>query len=449
MGTKPLPHSPETEAAVLAAAMLEERWADVLLERLEPEDFFVPQHQEIATAVLALFSEGTPLNLRTIQNQLENTGRLASAGGLAKLSTLAAELPDLTRVDALVAAVEDLSLRRRLIQLGQKLAAVNGFEKTGQPGRESLETAERAILELGERAHQGGLEMVAGPLARALRRIEEQPPGEVVGLKTGFPRLDRQTSGLGKGHLIVLAARPGMGKTSLAMNIAEHVAHPERGGVVAVFSLEMTDEELALRSLASQSDVSFEGLRTGNLSRPAWKHAIRTARDTQAAGLHVDDSSNPTVAEIGSKCRRLKAEAKRLDLVVVDYLQLMGSSSAGRHSNRNLEVGAITRGLKQLAKDLGCPLLCLSQLSREPERRSGNHRPRLADLRDSGSIEQDADVVAFVYRHEQYDQGDPDTKDLAEIIVEKNRHGGTGTVYMVWSGPTLRFRERVAESTPF
>jgi replicative DNA helicase len=244
------------------------------------------------------------------------------------------------------------------------------------------------------------------------------------------------THGLNRGNLIIIAGRPGMGKTSLALNISQHVAIRERRGV-AIFSLEMSQQELALRILCSESNVPFSSLRRGHLSQAQWGRIIQAARGCSDAPLYIDDSPNPTLLEVASKGRRLKAE-KGIELLILDYLQLM--QAGGRYENRNLEIAAISRGMKQLAKELEIPVIALSQLSRQPERRGSDHRPQLSDLRESGSIEQDADLVAFVYRDELYNPDDEDVKNLAELIVAKHRNGETGTVELVFLGETTSFR---------
>jgi replicative DNA helicase len=247
---------------------------------------------------------------------------------------------------------------------------------------------------------------------------------------------------LNRGNLIIIAGRPGMGKTSLALNIAQFVAiHQNKP--VGVFSLEMSEQELALRILCSEADVSFSRLRAGHLSQKQWQQIVQTVRRLSPAPLFIDDSPNPSLLEVASKTRRLKAELG-LELIILDYLQLM--QAGGKYENRNLEIAAISRSLKQLAKELEIPVIALSQLSRQPERRSGDHRPQLADLRESGSIEQDADLVAFVYRDEIYNPDDPSNRGLAELIVSKHRNGETGTVELVFLGETTTFKNRAPDS---
>jgi replicative DNA helicase len=265
--------------------------------------------------------------------------------------------------------------------------------------------------------------------------LEERPGTALTGVPSGFADFDRMAHGLNRGNLIIIAGRPGMGKTSFALNIAANVAI--RGGkTVGVFSLEMGQQELALRILCSEADVHFSRLRAGHLSQQQWTKVIQTMRGIERAPLYIDDTASPTLLEVASKARRLKAE-KGLELLVIDYLQLM--QAGGRYENRNLEISAITRALKQLAKELDLPVMALSQLSRQPERRGTDHRPQLSDLRESGSIEQDADLVAFIYRDEVYNPDEPAAKGLAELIVAKHRNGATGKIDLVFLGETTRF----------
>ncbi|MFL6193140.1 MAG: replicative DNA helicase, partial [Thermoanaerobaculia bacterium] len=252
---------------------------------------------------------------------------------------------------------------------------------------------------------------------------------------SGFTDVDRITQGLNRGNLIIIAGRPGMGKTSFALNVAQHVSIRERKAV-GVFSLEMSQQELALRILCSEADISFSRLRSNRVSQKEWTRIIQTVRTIGDAPLFIDDSPNPTLLEVASKSRRLKAE-RGLALIILDYLQLM--QAGGKYENRNLEIAAISRGMKQLAKELEIPVIALSQLSRQPERRGSDHRPQLSDLRESGSIEQDADMVAFIYRDEVYNQTE-ENKGLAELIIAKHRNGETGTVDLVFLGETTSFR---------
>ncbi len=431
---KALPHSEESERAVLAGVMLDQALLPTISGRLKPEDFYGERHQILYRVMLELQEEQVGIDLRTVQAKLEQQALFEKAGGISYLANLDLDLPDLGRLDSYVEIVKERSVRRRLIEASGKI--IRDCLDGGVEAAAALGRAEQAILSLGEEAVQRGFVVLSHVLHTTLEELEERPGSTLIGIPTGFTDLDRITHGLNKGNLIIIAGRPGKGKTSIALNMAQHVAIREKR-TVGVFSLEMSQQELALRILCSEADVSFSRLRSGTLSHQQWTRVHSVVRATADVPLYIDDSPNPTLLEIASKARRLKAE-KGLALVILDYLQLM--QAGGKYENRNLEIAAISRGLKQLAKELELPVIALSQLSRAPERRGSDHRPQLSDLRESGSIEQDADMVAFVYRDEVYNQDDPDKKGLAELIIAKHRNGETGTVELVFLGETTSFR---------
>jgi len=429
-----LPHSEESERAVLAAILLSPRLMPVVSGRLEPPDFYLERHQLLYQVMLELAERGSEIDLRTLQARLEQRGTFETVGGMAYLAGLDLDLPDLGRIETYVELVKERSVRRRLIRACQEIS--RDCMERGLDAGEALGVAEKLIFELGEEAVQRGFTPLAEIYEATVASLEERAGGTMLGLPTGFYDWDRISQGLVQGNLIIIAGRPGMGKTSLALNIAQHIAIREERPV-GIFSLEMSEQELAQRILASEADLPFADLRAGRLSEGQWTKLYETIRRTTAAPIFIDDSPNPSLLEISSKVRRLKAE-KGLELLVVDYLQLM--QAGGRYESRQLEISAISRGLKQLAKEVELPVLALSQLSRQPERRTGDHRPQLADLRESGSIEQDADMVCFIYRDEIYNPDDPDNKGLAELIVAKHRNGATGTVEMVFLGENTSFR---------
>lgn len=433
---KALPHSDESERAVLAAVILDPRLLSTLAGRLRPEDFYLERHQHLYQAMLDLAQEGVGVDLRTLQARLEQQGNFDGAGGIAYLASLDLDLPDLGRVDAYVEIVKERSIRRRLIQTSADI--MRNCLDGGLDAQAALDRAEQAILGLGEEAIQRGFVQLAQVFHSTLEDLEERPGTTLIGVPTGFIDFDRVTHGLNRSNLIIIAGRPGMGKTSFALNIAQHVAIREKR-TVGVFSLEMSQQELALRILCSEADISFSRLRSGDLSRNQWTKVIQTVRATTETPLFIDDSPNPSLLEVASKARRLKAE-RGLELIILDYLQLM--QAGGKYENRNLEIAAISRGLKQLAKELAIPVIALSQLSRQPERRGSDHRPQLADLRESGSIEQDADLVVFIYRDELYNPDDADNKGMAELIIAKHRNGQTGTVPLVFIGENTSFRNQ-------
>ena len=431
---KSLPHSEESERAVLAAILLDPRTLAIVSGRLRPEDFYFEKHQTLFTTMIELGDERVEVDLRTLQAKLEHHGVLERVGGLAYLASLDLDLPDLGRIDAYVEIVKERSVRRRLIEASGTI--IRDCLDGGLEAREALGKAEASILGLGEEAVQRGFVSLGEVFHNTLEDLEERPGSTLIGVPTGFIDFDRKTHGLNRGNLIVIAGRPGMGKTSFALNVAQHVAIREKRPV-AIFSLEMSQQELALRILCSEADVPFSRLRSGHLSQQQWGRIIQTVRQTSDAPFYIDDSPNPSLLEVASKARRLKAE-KGLEVLILDYLQLM--QAGGRYENRNLEIAAISRGLKQLAKELDLPVIALSQLSRQPERRGSDHRPQLADLRESGSIEQDADLVAFIYRDELYNPDDEEVRGLAEVILSKHRNGETGTIELVFLGEITSFR---------
>jgi replicative DNA helicase len=564
---KTLPHSEESERAVLGGILLDPAVLPVIAGRLRPDDFYLDRHRVLYEAMLALQDARTAIDLRTLQAKLEQQLKFDEVGGLAYLAGLDLDLPDIGRIEAYVEIVKERSVRRRLIQASGQI--IRDCLDGGVDAQEALGRAEQTILGLGEEAVQRGFVPLANVFHETLEELEERPGSLLTGVPTGFIDFDRISHGLNRGNLIIVAGRPGMGKTSFALNIAQHVAIRERRAV-GIFSLEMGQQELALRILCSEADISFSRLRAGRVSQKEWTRIIQTVRANSDSPLFIDDSANPSLLEVASKSRRLKAE-KGLALLVLDYLQLM--QAGGKYENRNLEIAAISRGLKQLAKELDIPVIALSQLSRQPERRGSDHRPQLADLRESGclaagtrvtiastgarvpiaelagrqgfpvwaldpetlklrqalvsrvfatghkpvfrlttrsgrtlratanhkfltaegwrrldrlapgvhlagsdiswdqvsaieadgsdevfdltvpgahnfvaedvivhnSIEQDADLVAFIYRDEVYNPSD-ENKGLAELIIAKHRNGETGTIELVFLGDTTSFR---------
>ena len=429
-----LPHSQEAERAVLAAILLEPASLPVIAGRLRSEDYYLESHRLLYQAMIDLQDQMVEIDLRTVQARLEQRAELEAAGGLAYLATLDVDLPDLSRVDTYAEIVKERSVRRRLIQASAEI--IRDCQEGGLEAQEALAKAEQAVLGLGEETIQRGFTRLSSVLEEAVLELEDRPGSSLIGVATGFREFDRISHGLNKGNLIIVAGRPGMGKTSLALNIAHHVAMHEGTGV-GIFSLEMSEQELALRLLCSEADISFSKLRSGLLSDQQWKRVHQAVRRTRGAPLYIDDSPNPSLLELTSKARRLKAE-KGLGLIILDYLQLM--QAGGKYENRNLEIAAISRGLKQLAKELEIPVIALSQLSRNPERRTGDHRPQLADLRESGAIEQDADMVCFVFREEIYYPDDPEKRGTAELIIAKHRSGETGTVPLIFVGEITSFK---------
>lgn len=429
-----LPFSEESERAVLAAILLDSTVLPTVSARLTEDDFYLEKHRVLYDAVLSLQDGDGTIDLRTLQARLEQRGKLEAVGGVAYLAGLDLDLPDLGRVGSYVEIIKERSVRRRLITASQEI--IRDCLDGGVEAQEALGRAEQAVLGLGEEAVQKGFLQLSAVLDETLEELEERPGSTLIGVPTGFIDFDRITHGLNRGNLLVIAGRPGMGKTSFALNVCQHVALRE-GRPVGIFSLEMSSQELGLRVLCSEANVPFSRLRAGHLSQKQWGRIHQATRQVGDAPLFIDDSPNPSLLEVASKARRLKAE-RGLQLVVLDYLQLM--QAGGRYENRNLEIAAISRGMKQLAKELELPVIALSQLSRNPERRGSDRRPQLADLRESGSIEQDADLVAFIYREEVYKPDDPEVEGLAEVIIAKHRNGETGMVELAFLGETTTFK---------
>ena len=429
-----LPRSEEAERAVLGAVLLDPYSLPSVSARLMKDDFFSDRHRVIYQAMLDLQEESVSIDLRTLQGRLEQRKEFEQVGGIAYLAALDLDLPDLSRVDAYVQIVKERSIRRRLIQASQQV--MRDCLDGGLEAREALARAEGMIFSLGSEAIEGGLVGLGDIVKRVMVELEEREGAAFGGVASGFTDLDKITHGLHPGNLIIIAGRPGMGKTSFALNVAQNVAL-RNSAPVALFSLEMSEDELALRILCSEADVPFWRIRSDMLSGRHWEQLIAAQKTVSDAPIFIDDSPNPTLLEISSRARRLKAE-RGLGLLIVDYLQLM--HTGGQYENRNLEVAAISRGFKQLAKELEIPVIALSQLSRQPERRGSDHRPQLADLRESGAIEQDADLVMFVYREEVYKPDDESVKNLAELIIAKHRNGAIGNVELVFLGETTSFR---------
>jgi replicative DNA helicase len=427
------PHNLEAEESVLGAVMMSAEAANVALERLHAEDFYKPAHQLVYEAITALFDGNQPIDAITVADALRRTDTLDRVGGVGFLTRLLDTVPTTSNVEYYAEIVSETSARRRLMAAG---AAVGGLAmQTDRHIEDVLDNAEQTVFAVAERRVGDGLAAVGPMLQETLEKIEEMGSrGEdVTGLATGFRDLDRMLAGLQPANLVVIAARPSMGKSALALNIAENVA--EAGTPVAIFTLEMSREEVVQRLLSSMASVDSHRLRTGQLTPDLWQRLVRVTSRLYQMPFYVDDSPDLTVTSIRAKCRRM-ARKQGLGLVVVDYLQLMHST--GRADNRQQEIADISRSLKNLARELHVPVIAVSQLNRALEQRE-NKRPRLGDLRESGAIEQDADIVAFIYRDEYYDPGS-DQPGVAEVNIAKHRAGATGNVLMNFAAEFTRFR---------
>jgi replicative DNA helicase len=438
---RPLPHNLDAERSVLGAVLLDPHALYTSLEFVRPEDFFLEQHRRIYEGMIALGEGRRAIDLVMLVDELERRGDLEAAGGAAYLAQLLDGVPRVSNVEHYARLVREKSLLRSLIRVAE---AIEQQALAGEEGaEETLDRAESLIFSLAEQRVGSGLVGVKEVVRENYERLERiaSEGKRVTGLPTGYSQLDNLTSGLQPAELIILAARPSLGKTSLALNIAEHVVLAEKRPV-AIFSLEMAKEALLLRLLASRARVDTHKFRSGHLPREDWRKMGDALAELGEAPLWMDDSASLTVMEIGAKARRL-ARDKNLGLVIVDYLQLI--AVRGRFSNRNEEVGSISRGLKGLAKELKVPVLVLSQLTRAPEREE--RRPQLADLRESGAIEQDADVVLFIHRPHFYKPDLPEEeRRKAELLIAKQRNGPTDRIHFVFFEQYTRFEEAAPDS---
>jgi replicative DNA helicase len=429
-----LPHDPEAERAVLGAVLLDPGAMLHIIEKLRVDEFYLESHRIAYQACLDLHEKGDAADLVTVRNHLSEQGRLEAVGGASYLSSLVDSLPDVANVIHYAEIVHDKSVKRRLMAAAQQILTTCSLDH-GE-AREAVESAQKDVFRIAEDTLSGGLVPIRGLTDSELANIEaaRETRSTLTGLDTGYVRINELTSGLQRKDLVILAARPSMGKTSLGVNICAHAAL--RGGKkVAIFSLEMAAEQLVRRLLSSEARVDQKRIAGGYLAKSDWPKLELAAQALREVNLWIDDTPGITALELSAKARRLKQE-RGLDLVMVDYMQLM--SGGARFSSRNEEVSAISRNLKAVAKELDVPMLVLSQLSRQPERRGGDHRPQLSDLRESGSIEQDADVVMFIIRPSVYDRDAEDPR-RAELIIAKQRNGPIGEVDLVFQHEFTRF----------
>jgi replicative DNA helicase len=438
------PSDLEAEKAVLSAILLDNDAIHTVYTEVKGDDFYHPAHQVLYRAMVTLKDDNQPVDLTTLADHLNAHKLLDSVGGPVAL----AEIADFeaTPANALHYAriVRDKSIKRALISVATEIVG-RGYEAAGSAD-ELLDAAQTQIFALGQERAQTSLNSLAEGMHDAADHIEMlmNRGGELTGCPTGFQDFDQMTGGLQDGDLIILAARPSMGKTALALNIARNAA-VDFGKKVAVFSLEMTTRSLVLRMLSSEAQVDLAAVRKGMIPTDAHTRLVESANALSEAGIWIDETSSPTVLEMRAKSRRLHAR-DRLDLVIVDYLQLARGDVWV--DNRVQEISEISRGLKGLAKDLGVPVIALSQLNRGPETRPENKRPMLADLRESGAIEQDADVIAFIYRDVVYNR-DTEYENLAELIIAKQRNGPIGTVRLAFEGRFACFRDWTLQDDPF
>jgi replicative DNA helicase len=430
-----LPHAAEAERSVLGAVLLDNGQFDRARELLTEEEFYSDRHRKIFCAFEQLSEAGAALDLVTLKDELERQNTLEACGGPAYLAGLIDGVPRSSNIEHYAKIVQEKALLRELIRTSQQIlgAAIQADE----PTETLLDEAEKAIFAVSEKRLGGGFISLKASAEQAFKYIEELTERQelITGVASGFPHLDEKTAGFQPSDLIILAARPAMGKTALALNIASHAAI-QNGKRVGVFSLEMAHQQLFLRLLCAEAKIDAHRLRTGRIGKEQWQDIIRVYGPLSEAPIYIDDTPGVSIMEMRAKARRLKRE-HGLDLLIVDYLQLMRGN--GRYDSRQQEISEISRSLKALAKELNVPVLALSQLSRAPEQRSGDHRPQLSDLRESGAIEQDADVVMFLFREELYKRDDPDLEGKAELIIGKQRNGPTGTVELNFIRQYTRF----------
>ncbi|MCX7710524.1 MAG: replicative DNA helicase [Clostridia bacterium] len=428
------PQNVEAEQSVLGSMLLDKEVIPVITEVLKANDFYREDHREIFEAVLDLFDKAEPIDLITVSEQLKLRGSLDNVGGLEYLTNIASAVPTTANARHYAKIVEEKSILRKLIKASSDIVSM-GYEASEEVSY-VLDRAEKSIFDVLQNRNLQGFAPIRDILVDAFNRLEElyNNKGYITGIPTGFADLDFKTSGLHNSDLVLIAARPAMGKTSFVLNIAAHAAVHAKVPT-AVFSLEMSKEQLVNRMLCCEAMVDSQMMRTGKLDDDDWQKIARSLGPLSEAPIYIDDTPGTSVMEIRSKCRRLKLE-KNLGLVVIDYLQLM-QGRGGKGDNRQQEISEISRSLKILAKEINVPVLTLSQLSRAAETRT-DHRPILSDLRESGAIEQDADIVMFLYRDDYYNP-DTEKKNVAEVIIAKHRNGSTGTVELAWLGQYTKF----------
>lgn len=433
------PHSVESEQSILGSILLDKHAMITVSEIIKPEDFYKEAHKIIYDAMMSLSNKGEPIDLITLTEALKKDDSLDIVGGISYLTSLSTIVPTTSNVKYYADIVKEKSVFRKLIKASNDILNL-GYNNATKI-EDILEQAEKKIFDISQEKTSDDFKGINEVLMSAYDSLEDlyNNKGGVTGITTGFTDLDKKINGLQRTDLILIAARPAMGKTAFSLNLVQNSAL-QAGISAAVFSLEMSKDQLVQRMLSAQSTVELKKLKTGNIDENDWPRIIDSMAVLSNAKIFIDDTPGITITEMRSKCRKLKME-KGLDLILIDYLQLMEGD--GRNESRQQEISKISRSLKMLAKELNCPVVALSQLSRAPEQRS-DHRPMLSDLRESGAIEQDADIVMFLYRDEYYNP-DSDRKNIGEVVIAKNRHGETGTAELVWLGEIQKFANKARE----
>ena len=431
-GIKSSPQSIEAEKSVLGSMMIDKNVIAQAVEILSAEDFYRDAHKYIFKSIVEMYQRDEPIDEITLLEHLKSTDRLEKSGGISYITEIGSSVLTTANVKSYIKIVEDKATLRKLIDSSAKI--IESCYNNQDDVEKVIDVAEQKIFDLAEKKSSSDFEPLSDILERGFEQIETlfNNKGEVTGVGPGFKDLDDLTSGFQKGDMILIAARPSMGKTTFALNIAEHAALRE-GKSVVIFSLEMSKEQLAYKLLCSEANVDMLKLRTGNLEDKDWENIARASGPLSSAKIYIDDTAGVSIMEMRSKCRRLKIEYG-IDLILIDYLQLMSGSG---EESRQQEVSEISRNIKAIAKEMQCPVIALSQLSRAPEQRA-DHRPMLSDLRESGSIEQDADLVMFLYRDEYYNK-ETEEKNVAECIIAKQRNGPVGNVKLAWIGQFSKF----------
>ena len=434
------PHSVEAEQSVLGGLLLDNAAFDRIADVVREDDFYRFDHKIIFQHIARLIALSRPADVVTVYESLQTAGKADDTGGLAYLNSLARNTPSAANIRRYAEIVRDRGVLRALVTVADDISS-GAFNPQGKDTRQLLDEAESKIFKIAEEGSRGaaGFQVIQPLLTQVVERIDElyhrDSESEVTGVPTGFADLDRMTSGLQPGDLVIVAGRPSMGKTAFSMNIGEHVA-VEEGLPVAVFSMEMGAVQLAMRMLGSVGQLDQHRMRTGKLTDEDWPHLTHAIQKMQDAQVYIDETPALSSMELRARARRLARQCAQLGLIVIDYIQLMAGNSGGE--NRATEISEISRSLKGLAKELQCPVIALSQLNRSLEQRP-NKRPIMSDLRESGAIEQDADVILFIYRDEVYNPDTPD-KGSAEIIIGKQRNGPIGTVRLTFQGAYTKFQ---------
>lgn len=443
------PHSVEAEQSVLGGLLLDNAAWERIADFLGQDDFYRFDHRLIFQHISKLIAASRPADVITVHDSLASIGKIEEVGGLSYLNALAQNTPSAANIRHYAQIVRDRSVLRRLITVSDEISGL-AFKPQGKEVKKILDDAEARIFAIAEDGSKGtqGFQEIQPLLGQVLERVDElsrrDNKNEVTGVSTGFMDLDKLTSGMQPGDLIIVAGRPSMGKTAFSVNIGEHVAI-ESGLPVAIFSMEMSGTQLATRMIGSVGRLDQQKLRTGQLTEDDWQRFTYALQKMNDAQLYIDETPALSSDALRSNARRLARQCGALGLIVVDYLQLMSPNAAGE--NRSTEIGEMSRGLKALAKELKCPVIALSQLNRSVEQRP-NKRPQMSDLRESGSIEQDADLILFIYRDEVYNQDSPD-RGTAEIIIAKQRNGPIGTVRLTFNGQHTKFDNYSGAQGPY